>query len=120
MSPELQDKLYKKYPALFAQHKLSMRETCMVWGICTGDGWYKILDQMCQKIQETGIPVQFSQVKEKFGTLRVYTDGSTDAVEDIITWAAKVSAVTCEECGEPGKMQRGGWLSVRCKECKKK
>lgn len=119
MDQKLEQKLYTKYPALFAQHKLSMQETCMCWGISTGDGWYHILDQMCQKIQETGKKVEFTQVKEKFGTLRVYTNYHEDDVEDIITWAVKLSAVTCEECGNPGKINRGGWLSVRCKKCRK-
>jgi len=73
---ELQQKLFDKYPNLFSQKDLSMRETCMCWGCECGDGWYPILWDMCRRIDEVmkqyDVVVSFSQVKEKYGTLRVY------------------------------------------------
>jgi len=51
MKPELQKEMYKKYPKIFRQKDLSMKETCMCWGIDTGDGWYQILDNLCACIQ---------------------------------------------------------------------
>lgn len=64
-----------------------------------------------------GAPCRASQVKEKFGTLRFYMTGSTDEMEAIITEAERRSAVTCEECGKPGKLVGGGWVYTRCREC---
>ena len=32
MKEELQDKLYKKYPSLFANKDKSIQESCMAWG----------------------------------------------------------------------------------------
>jgi len=51
MDQELQDKLYKKYPKIFKQKDLDMTETCMCWGICTGNGWYSLIDTLCSGIQ---------------------------------------------------------------------
>lgn len=78
MTPELQNKLYEKYPDLFKDKDLPMSETCMCWGIDVGDGWYHILDNMCERISQVqeqyDVKVKFTQVKEKYATLRVYHD----------------------------------------------
>jgi len=51
MREELDKKLCEAYPLIFAQRNGNMRETCMCWGFCCGDGWYSILDAMCANIQ---------------------------------------------------------------------
>lgn len=70
--------LYDKYPKLFRQKDLSAQETCMCWGISCGDGWFKIIDEACEKLNalanEYNATIEFSQVKEKYGGLRLYLD----------------------------------------------
>jgi hypothetical protein len=77
MKPELQKKLYDKHPLIFADKDLPMDRTCMCWGIECGDGWYDILDALCDELenihQNYGLITKATQVKEKFGTLRFYT-----------------------------------------------
>lgn len=51
MKPELQQKLFKKYPKIFRQKDLPMTETAMCWGIDCGDGWYWLIDNLCHSIQ---------------------------------------------------------------------
>lgn len=51
MNQELQEKLYRKYPGIFRQKDLSMKETCMCWGLACGDGWYNIIDTLCAHLQ---------------------------------------------------------------------
>jgi len=64
---------------------------------------------------DTGFTVD--QVKEKFGTLRFYC-ASNDRIRQYVRFAERLSAVTCEECGKPGRMgQRGGGYRTSCKEC---
>src|SRR3990172_2708662 len=86
MNIKLEAALYKKYPKIFRQRKLPMTETCMCWGISCGDGWYKIIDDLCADIQvfcdQNKCQIEATQVKEKFGTLRFYTGASCDSVED--------------------------------------
>ena len=57
------------------------------------------------------------QVKEKFGTLRFYTGGGyDDVIGAYIAFAENLTALTCEECGAPGKLRRGGWVRCLCDE----
>jgi len=81
MTEELEKKLYDEFPKLFKQKDLSMRETCMCWGCSCDDGWYSILYDTCTIINDMISlnihlypQVEFGQVKEKFGTLRIYFD----------------------------------------------
>lgn len=63
--------------------------------------------------------VKAVQVKEKFGTLRFYTDFESDKMRTAIDFAELMSAKTCEVCGDRGTMNEEGWRSVRCNEHRK-
>jgi len=54
------------------------------------------------------------QVKEKFGTLRFYYDGGDRYIDGLVNMAESMSAVTCEVCGNPGKIRTGGWVRTLC------
>jgi len=58
--------------------------------------------------------VVVTQVKEKFGTLRFYYSGGDDYISGLVSMAEVMSAVTCEECGVPGKRRHGGWIRTLC------
>lgn len=60
-----------------------------------------------------------TQVKEKFGTLRFYYYGGDEYVRGVMNMAEHLSASVCEECGAPGELNDEGWLSTRCKACRK-
>ena len=57
------------------------------------------------------------QVKEKYGTLRLYCPG-TPAIDKYIRLAERLSAVTCEDCGKPGQANESDWISTLCDECR--
>ena len=73
-----QDFVFKAFPRLFRQHKLNIHQSCMAWGLEVPDVWIPIIYDACQEIQticdKFDIQLEFSQVKEKFGTLRMYYD----------------------------------------------
>jgi hypothetical protein len=50
MRDELQKKLFEKYPDIFWQKDYPPSETLMCFGIECGDGWYHILNGLCQAI----------------------------------------------------------------------
>ena len=52
MNKELTNKLFDKYPKIFAQKNLPMSESLVCFGFEHGDGWYDILDNLCEKIQQ--------------------------------------------------------------------
>ena len=96
-----------------------------------GKGWTGILTnafkQIAEAFDEVGVDFSefsVSQIKEKFGGLRIYT-GSLDVdvadqVCEIIDDAETESCWTCEWCGKPGKIRGGGWIKTLCEECYKR
>jgi hypothetical protein len=83
-----------------------------------GPGWSRLLKRLFndlgQILRPKGDRITIRQLKEKFGTLRVYWRGSvnteTDArIDDAILLAAFRSEVTCDVCGAPGQMRRNGF-----------
>ena len=51
MNEALQVKLFKDYPEIFKEKDLPETESCMQRGIETGDGWYSLVDMLCQQLQ---------------------------------------------------------------------
>lgn len=143
MKQELDQLLCEKYPKMMVNRDKSMMETCMCWGFECGDGWFTILDQLMGNIQhhidwkekQRGWAIRFNstappedmrpvpdvipqvtldQVKEKFGTLRFYYQGGDDEISGMVRMAESMSAVTCEQCGNPGTTGGQGWISTLC------
>lgn len=109
--------LVKKYPEIMKDHGGDITKTCMGWGLSCGKGWFLLLDELCSKLK--GLNVTARQVKEKFGTLRFYADGD-EGSHDIISEYEEKSGQTCEECGEPAKVENDrGWLKTICERCNK-
>ena len=122
MSPELEEQLYTDFPVLFANREIP--QSTMVFGCECGDGWHGIIRSACGRISfhEANAgrsDFRFSQVKEKWGTLRLYYSGGDEFVMGVISMAEAMSAVTCERCGSPGKTNDSGWLSTLCEGCRK-
>ena len=126
MDSELDKQLCEKYPKIFVNRNGDMKETCMYWGLSVGDGWYDLIDTLCENIQsyidnnssETRVIPQIvaDQVKEKFGTLRFYTSGGDRLIDGMIWFAESMSSRICESCGKPGKLRNSGWLVTLCDE----
>lgn len=119
MNQVLEFKLYEKYPNLFSEKDLSPTETCMCWGIECGDGWYKIIDTLCEKLTNLNDrQLKVVQVKEKYGTLRIYLNNCNEKAEKAISKAEELSEGTCEMCGKKGRLIKdGSWYMVRCEKC---
>lgn len=166
MSPELEQKLFEKYPVLFRDRNKPVTESCMAFGCEFSDGWYKLLDELCEYItrlsnrtdllklnkeyhteENRGFiylkrpTISFTQVKEKFGMMRIYWSGNGienweeictkvqqddrerainkyyDEVQNAIDYVEFLSSRVCEICGQPGKLSNKGWMKVRCDNC---
>jgi hypothetical protein len=100
-----------------------------MFGFEVGEGWYDLIDRMLNKLEPIAIASNkkyknthecsfvLSQVKEKFGILRVYTSYHEDDARDVISDAEIESGKICEVCGKPGRIVGKGWWSTRCMEC---
>lgn len=84
------------------------------------DGWASLLEKPIKFIHDYNSSknenekIYISQIKEKFGTLRFYTNFSTDELDKLISEAEKISENTCEICGEKGASIGEKWVKVRC------
>ena len=81
------------------------------------ESWGKYEEKLRKelKIALKNLPV-LVQVKEKFGTLRIYTHGGDSAFQAQIELAESLSGQTCEECGAPGFRAGPGWIRTLCAE----
>lgn len=65
--------------------------------------------------------VVITQVKEKFGTLRMYhytTNGDEGYTDGFMSAVQGMSAHICEDCGKPGTIGGRGWIRTLCGECR--
>lgn len=132
--------LYDKYPDLFQNRLKSPMESCLSFGIECNLGWYDIISSLCWMIKEHEdnkkwhkkyleendpkkieqepeyFPVKFDQIKEKYGTLRVYFSGGDDYIQGLVNMSEAISGKTCEVCGNKGKSSGGGWITTLCED----
>jgi len=132
MKRELDKKLVNKYPKIFAERYAPMTETAMCWGFDCGDGWYWLIDRLCESIQSyidnnphrNISQVVAVQVKEKFGTLSFYFKGGDNIIEGMVWLAENMSGHICENCGSTKDVStytnKHRWISTLCNKCKAK
>lgn len=118
MNEQLQDQLRKKYPSITLVDDHNKLSSFALFGFEIGDGWYKPLASAFDRLQErleAGAFVRLTQVKEKYGTLRIYVSTNDDTCDEIADEAEDRSSKICELCGEPGCLvRRSGWYSTLC------
>ena len=104
MNKENTEKLLKDFPKLYRQYYLSMQQTCMCWGFDVSNDLFDIIYKLSKDIQEwsdkNDTQVEATQVKEKFGGLRFYTDYCYDEVDKMITKAE-------EDCANEIQIKEG-------------
>lgn len=122
------EELLQKYPILYS--KLS--------GFECSRGWYDLIDQLSQKIEEINLKfenpehkIYAVQVKQKFGGLRFYTEISDSLfddeeqqesiqqiVYDLTAIAETKSYTICEHCGLPGTTTNNRrYVETLCEKC---
>ncbi|WP_223415592.1 MULTISPECIES: MbcA/ParS/Xre antitoxin family protein [unclassified Pseudomonas] len=117
MQESLDALLCARYPAIFSADSSAGQR---LFGFECGDGWFTLIDAMCELIQhdiETNGTQQFVavQVKEKFGGLRFYYRKGSDYAAAVIELAEFLSPSICEICGALGKtVSLFGWMQTRC------
>lgn len=119
--------LFDKYPILYS--KLPYIEC--------NTGWFGIIDELSSKIEEINHSfvnkehkIFAVQIKQKYGTLRFYTELSDSlfdeheicneiwkTVNDLVYETEIKSANTCECCGKAGKIIAGPYVETLCEKC---
>jgi phosphotransacetylase len=123
------EEIITKYPKIFEDYQ-GNPDKVNWYGVPTG--WLPIIDKLCGCIQSyidnhvsytkdgeyRPAQVTCTQMKEKFGGLRFYTNGHDEMVEGMIRMAEHLCYNTCEECGtEEDLGVTSGWISIKCRNC---
>jgi len=85
------------------------------WGC--GKGWYQLIEDFLTKISVLceNDYVHIIDIKEKFGGLRIYCQGGTPEVFDLIQRTENKSYEICEVCGNDGTYYGElTWKSTLC------
>ena len=89
-------------------------------------GWKKSFGlKMCNELKKVLIETncldtfRIHQIKEKYGTLRIYSNFTNDKLEKVISKYEDLSASTCLYCGQPAEYVTLGWISYLCEKCAK-
>lgn len=112
MEPSLAKQLIELYPSIFTEMEFYFE---------CGSGWFELLKECILGLKEVcekkGYEIKATQIKEKYGTLRFYTDLCSEEMDKIIEKAEKKSAETCEYCGAFGSLRDDGWVRCLCDSC---
>lgn len=88
------------------------------------DGWRAAFgEQLCEELkaelEKAGAldSYRITQIKEKFGTMRWYDSGNTEAGYKILSKYEALSIRTCICCGKPATRIATGWISPYCDDC---
>lgn len=89
-----------------------------------GEGWQSLIRELANKINQfiSDYPeykdLEISDIKEKWGGLRVHLSYYPPGIESIIGEYEEKSLKICEVCGKPGSLHNvGGWYKTLCDDC---
>ncbi|MCF5700475.1 MbcA/ParS/Xre antitoxin family protein [Pseudomonas syringae] len=90
-----------------------------IFGFECNDGWADVIEATLSLVQQrarvSALDVKVTQVKEKFGQLRIYHRGGNESIGAAFEIAELVSGCVCEICGMPGGLiSIDGWSQTRC------
>ena len=103
----------------------TLQANLMAWGFQCDMGWTPLIIELLDKLQaivdaepERYKDFEITEIKEKYGGLRVYTSIYTEQIEDLIDSYAYRAEETCEVCGEPGSLrEHNHWWKTVCGKC---
>jgi hypothetical protein len=115
--------LIARYPDLFVQ-EIRGRTTTPGYP-AVGEGWRDLVETVVARIAAASLDsgsLKIGQIKEKFGTLRLYLDrcdglpeASLSVINEAISLGEARSACTCETCGAEGRLyDASGWFLTAC------
>lgn len=91
-----------------------------------GKGWWPLIEKVAAAIDSFNadhpvIPVEVSQIKQKFGGLRIYHYNAPEDLRQLINEAIAASWHTCEKCGSTTGVTTNleGYRLTLCPDCRK-
>jgi len=91
---------------------------------CLPRGWKKafgrqLRNDLRKALIKDGIlkTFYFTQIKEKYGELCLYNNGTGEATEYVIRHYEELSKCYCIKCGKPVRYMTTGWIMYLCEDC---
>ena len=91
-----------------------------------GKGWWPLIEKVAAAIDSfntahSETPVEVSQIKQKFGGLRIYHYNAPEDIRQLIDEAVAASWHTCEKCGSTTGVTTNleGYRLTLCPDCRK-
>lgn len=95
---------------------------------CVGVGWASLVGRFYDTAARSAIPIVILQIKEKFGSLRIYwiSEGENIIyfderfleIDRLVDTLRILSTNTCESCGSSGKIHmHKSWIKTCCNKC---
>jgi len=83
-----------------------------------GKGWWPLIEKVAAAIDSFNAahpdsPVEVTQIKQKFGGLRIYHYNAPEDIRQLIDEAIEASWHTCERCGTRPAPRTGNTHSAR-------
>lgn len=103
--------------------KLDLKSTKLDW---FPKGWRKAFAlNMCKDLKKalkkdhSLKDFRIYDIKEKYGTLRFYTNFTSDNIDKVIRRYELLSMCYCINCGKPVRYVTDGWVNFICEDCMK-
>lgn len=93
------------------------------WADDAPEGWRALFVQCCEDLRRQLVEdnqlqtFRFCQIKEKYGTLRMYNYGCSREAQLILDKYEWLSQFVCIVCGKPATVETEGWISPFCDSC---
>jgi hypothetical protein len=91
-----------------------------------GKGWWPLIEKVAAAIDSFNAthpesPVEVSQIKQKFGGLRIYHYNAPEDLRQLIDEAVAASWHTCEKCGSTTGVTTNleGYRLTLCPDCRR-
>lgn len=91
-----------------------------------GKGWWPLIDKVAAAIDSFNVAhpessIEVSQIKQKFGGLRIYHHNAPEDIRQLIDEAIEDSWHTCERCGATEGITTNleGYRLTLCPDCRK-
>jgi hypothetical protein len=82
-------------------------------------GWVPLAEQLIQDLIRLGWDRRVLQIKEKFGTLRLYISQRELPLVDLTIDAREKSGIICQECGGAGTLlEERHYYATLCDSCR--
>jgi hypothetical protein len=102
----------------------NLKNNLMAFGYSCDKGWWPLIDECIEELEKQvkkeKLDTEIVQIKEKFGSLRIYLSSESNAISDIVERYEIYSEHVCEVCGAfwtAKNRECHGWLKTLCQKC---